>query len=85
MSVLGAFLMADWQSIPYDPCTELSLFHHPELADNYSIPGGTPAIAFISITSTEVLNQQRGMKITETVNSTYTCKHCRFLKTVCTM
>ena len=29
--------MADWQSIPYDPCTELSLFHHPELAGNYCV------------------------------------------------
>ena len=36
ISLLGTFLMADWQSIPYDPCTELSLFHHPELADDYN-------------------------------------------------
>ena len=28
--------MADWQSIPSDPCTQLSPFHHPELAVNYS-------------------------------------------------
>ena len=28
--------MADWQSIPNDPCTDLSPFHHPELAANYS-------------------------------------------------
>ena len=25
-------LMADWQAIPYDECTEYSPFHHPELA-----------------------------------------------------
>ena len=67
MSVLGAFLMADWQSIPYDPCTELSLFHHPELADNYIILGDTPAIAFSSITSTDVLSQQHGLRISEAV------------------
>lgn len=27
--------MTDWQSIPYDPCTEFSPFHHPELISNY--------------------------------------------------
>ena len=35
VSMIGAFLLADWQSIPNDPCTELSLFHNPELADQY--------------------------------------------------
>lgn len=27
--------MADWQSIPYDPCTELSPFHHPDIVSHY--------------------------------------------------
>ena len=27
--------MADWQSIPYDPCTELSPFHHPDIISQY--------------------------------------------------
>ena len=33
--IIGAIILADWQSISYDPCTEFSLFHHPELADDY--------------------------------------------------
>ena len=40
-AVTGLTLMADWQSIPYDPCTEFSLYHHPELASgasNTSLP-----------------------------------------------
>ena len=38
-SIIGAALMADWQSIGYDPCTQFSLFHHPDLAveGNYSL------------------------------------------------
>ena len=36
--VVGAALIADWQAIGYDPCTQFSLFHHPELA-NKSKPG----------------------------------------------
>jgi len=35
-SVIGLILMADWQSIPHDPCTEFSLYHHPELASGVS-------------------------------------------------
>ena len=35
-SVIGLILMADWQSIPYDSCTEFSLYHHPELASHVS-------------------------------------------------
>ena len=40
-SVIGLILMADWQSIPYDCCTEFSLYHHPEIApgvSNTSLP-----------------------------------------------
>ena len=36
MSIAGPALMADWQSIPSDPCTQLSPFHHPELTSIYS-------------------------------------------------
>ena len=35
LSIVSLILLADWQSIPYDPCTEFSLYHHPELTDMY--------------------------------------------------
>ena len=35
ISVAAAVLLADWQSLPYDPCTEYSLYYHPELVDRY--------------------------------------------------
>ena len=33
-SMIGLTLMADWQSIPHDPCTDFSLYYHPEV-ENY--------------------------------------------------
>ena len=36
IAIVGLVLMADWQSIPHDPCTDFSLFHHPEVANNLS-------------------------------------------------
>ena len=32
--MIGLTLMADWQSIPHDPCTDFSLYYHPEV-ENY--------------------------------------------------
>ena len=37
LTVSGCALIADWQAIPYDPCTEYSPFHHPEVTQNYSV------------------------------------------------
>ena len=36
MTITACALIADWQAIPYDPCTEYSPFHHPEITKNYS-------------------------------------------------
>ena len=33
-SIVGAALIADWQSIGYDPCIEFSVFHNPEVDNN---------------------------------------------------
>ncbi len=30
---IGASLLADWQAIPSDPCTEQSPFHHPDIVN----------------------------------------------------
>ena len=35
MTIGSCVVMADWQSIPYDECTEYSPFHNPGLVDNY--------------------------------------------------
>ena len=35
MTTISCLLMADWQAIPYDPCTELSPFHHPDIVSTY--------------------------------------------------
>ncbi len=37
MTIIGYLLVADWQTIPYDPCTEYSPFHHPSRFHNHSI------------------------------------------------
>ena len=36
ITVTAYLLLTDWQAIPYDPCTEHSPFHHPEIIKNQS-------------------------------------------------
>ena len=36
ITVAAYLLVTDWQAIPYDPCTEYSPFHHPEIVKNHS-------------------------------------------------
>ena len=34
-SIAATALMADWQSLPYDSCTDYSLYHNPGLVNTY--------------------------------------------------
>ena len=36
ITVTAYLLLTDWQTISYDPCTEYSPFHHPEIVKNHS-------------------------------------------------
>ena len=55
-SILGLAIMADWQSVMYDPCTEYSLYHHPELARNHSIR--SPSVVATKLQDVQELHAQ---------------------------
>jgi len=44
-SMIGLILMSDWQSIPPDPCTDYSLYYHPELANGLSNGSVNPCLS----------------------------------------
>ena len=37
VTTTGYLLLTDWQTIPFDPCTEYSPFHHPEIISATSL------------------------------------------------
>ena len=37
LTIIALLLMTDWQAIGSDPCVDYSLFHHPQLADQYRV------------------------------------------------
>ena len=49
-TMLGYLIVTDWQTIPYDPCTEFSPFHHPGITEHINI---TQQSAFQQVVSQE--------------------------------
>ncbi len=68
---MAAFLMADWQAIPYDPCTEKSPFHHPDIIRNRTfIDTYPPSLPYemvndLEISSTQGITKRKVMVLTE--------------------
>ena len=44
-TITSLLIMTDWQAIGIDPCTEHSLFHHLQLADQYKLELGESNIS----------------------------------------
>ena len=45
MSIISCVLLADWQSIPHDKCTEFSLYHHPNfVTSNTDLSADYPSL-----------------------------------------
>ena len=55
-TIIGYLLLGDWQAIPYDPCTEYSPFHHPEMIQNGSI------VKLVPQTYSDVSGNQLGFR-----------------------
>ena len=90
-------IMTDWQAISSDPCTEHSLFHHPQLADQYRLELAESNIAESRMVSVQSLQVVEGevyqMAVNRCVsagehchwipNSLVTGKHCSDCQPIC--
>ena len=74
-SIIGAALIADWQAIGHDPCSQFSLFHHPELT-NKSKPGA------ICLDNYDLTNLEAHINISNNTNH-FPCANVTLLRTVC--
>jgi len=66
-SIVGAALIADWQAIGHDPCTQFSLFHHPEIINETKI----------------CLNAYNLKTHINTSSNDFICANVTLLRTVC--
>ena len=69
-SIVGSVLIADWQAIGHDPCTQFSLFHHPDLTNE-------PKICLNNFNVTN-LNTY-----INTSSNDFPCSNVTLLRTVC--
>ena len=89
--------MTDWQAIGSDPCTDYSLFHHPQLADQYRLQlagSNVSESGMVSVQSLQVVEgevYQMAVNRCESAgehchwipNSQVTHKHCSDCQPIC--
>ncbi|CAI8017903.1 hypothetical protein GBAR_LOCUS10805 [Geodia barretti] len=72
--------MTDWQAIGSDPCTEHSLFHHPQLADQYRLELAESNISESGMVSVQSLLVVEGEVYQMAVNRCESAEeHCHWI------
>jgi len=69
--IVGAALIADWQAIGHDSCSQFSLFHHPDLANKFKA---------ICLDNYNLINPEDH---NNTRSSYIPCSNVTLLRTVC--
>ena len=96
-TITALLIMTDWQAIGSDPCTDYSLFHHPQLADQYRLQlagSNVSESGMVSIQSLQVVEgevYQMAVSRCESAgehchwipNSQVTHKHCSDCQPIC--
>ncbi len=85
-SIMAASLISDWQAIPYDPCTEKSPFHHPDIVHNMTFvdiyPPSLPyeMVHDLEISSTQGMTKREVMVLTkqQTLIAIEECENATF-------
>ena len=96
-TITALLLMTDWQAIGSDPCVDYSLFHHPQLADQYRVQLARTNVSdsgMVSVQSLYVVEDdvyQMAVNKCESAgdhchwipNSQVTHKHCNDCQPIC--
>ena len=96
-TIIALLIMTDWQAIGNDPCTDYSLFHHPQLADQYRLQlagSNVSESGMVSVQSLQVVEgevYQMAVNRCESAgehchwipNSQVTHKHCSDCQLIC--
>ena len=73
-------LMTDWQAIGSDSCTQYSLFHHPQLADQYRLQLAESNVSESGLVSVQSLQVVEGEVYQMAVNRCESAgEHCHWI------
>ena len=96
-TIIALLIMTDWQAIGNDPCTDYSLFHHPQLADQYRLQlagsnvseSGMVSVQSLQVVEGEVYQmavnrcESAGVHCYWIPNSQVTHRHCSDCQLIC--
>ena len=79
-TIISLLIMTDWQAIGSDPCTDYSLFHHPQLADQYRLQLAGSNVSESGMVSVQSLQVVEGEVYQMAVNRCESAgEHCHWI------
>ena len=79
-SIVSLLIMTDWQAIGSDSCTQYSLFHHPQLADQYRLKLAESNVSESGLVSVQSLQVVEGEVYQMAVNRCESAgEHCHWI------
>ena len=79
-TIVSLLIMTDWQAIGSDPCTDYSLFHHPQLADQYRLQLAGSNVSESGMVSVQSLQVVEGEVYQMAVNRCESAgEHCHWI------
>ena len=79
-TITSLLIMTDWQAIGSDVCTEYSLFHHPQLADQYRLQLAESNVSQSGMVSVQSLQVVEGEVYQMAVNRCESAgEHCHWI------
>ena len=79
-TTIALLIMTDWQAIGSDVCTEYSLFHHPQLADQYRLQLAESNVSQSGMVSVQSLQVVEGEVYQMAVNRCESAgEHCHWI------
>ena len=79
-SIVSLLIMTDWQAIGSDHCTQYSLFHHPQLADQYRLQLAESNVSESGLVSVQSLQVVEGEVYQMAVNRCESAgEHCHWI------
>ena len=79
-TITALLIITDWQAIGNDPCTDYSLFHHPQLADQYTLQLAGSNVSESGMVSIQSLQMVEGEVYQMAVNRCESAgEHCHWI------
>ena len=78
-TITALLILTDWQAMGTDPCMDYSLFHHPDLANQYRLELSTANVSESDMVSVQSLKVVEGSVYEMAVNRCESTRGCHWI------